>query len=243
MTAAAFALPQAPTVPRAAIAISIIAHAAALLLLPGLTREVKRLELPPIMASLRALPAALPSAQPATTVPVPAKIEESRPLPRQSLAHPARSAEPAPAPKTAAPRSEAAAPKADPLPERAAPEAGPPAAVAAPQPAPAPATAAQEKVALDDYGRALAELLARQQQYPRLAALRGWEGEVRLRLKVARKGALVAVQLEHSSGHDVLDQAALQMVQATSLPNPPEALGDKEIQVVVPIHYKLQRPA
>lgn len=95
---------------------------------------------------------------------------------------------------------------------------------------------------LDAYGRHLAELLARQQEYPRVAALRGWEGEVRLRLKVARKGNLLAINLDRSSGFDVLDQHALAMLGAFgSLPPLPEGLEANEIQVVVPVNYKLKK--
>jgi protein TonB len=92
------------------------------------------------------------------------------------------------------------------------------------------------------YRRRLGELLAGQQDYPRVAALRGWEGEVRLRLRVARKGNLLAVALDHSSGYAVLDQHALALLaDLGSLPPLPEGLEDNEIQVVVPITYKLNK--
>ena len=88
----------------------------------------------------------------------------------------------------------------------------------------------------------LGELFARHQEYPRVAAMRGWEGEVRLRLKVARKGNLIGVALDRSSGFDVLDQHALAMLeQLASLPPLPEALDANEIQVVVPVNYKLKK--
>ncbi len=92
------------------------------------------------------------------------------------------------------------------------------------------------------YRQSLTEIFASQQQYPRVAALRGWEGEVRLRLRVARKGNLLAVQLDHSSGFDVLDQHALAMLQQlASLPPLPDGLEASEIQVVVPVNYKLKK--
>jgi protein TonB len=238
MTAATFNPGRSPALPRRAIALSLAVHAAAFVLLPGLAREAKQMDLPPLIATLRMLPAS----QPAAETPLPAKVGEARPAPRQPLPQVTRTEErtTAPAPVPATPRNEAPATAS--LPafslEKAAREEAPsaPAAKAAPPPA------VPETLVLDDYGRALSELLARQQQYPRLAALRGWEGEVKLRLKVARKGSLVAVQVVHSSGHEVLDQHALQLVQGAALPAPPDALGDREIQVVVPIHYKLQRP-
>lgn len=92
------------------------------------------------------------------------------------------------------------------------------------------------------YRQRLSEIFAAQQQYPRVAALRGWEGEVRLHLRVARKGNLLAVNLDHSSGFAVLDQHALAMLeQLASLPPLPDGLEASEIQVVVPVNYKLKK--
>jgi protein TonB len=108
--------------------------------------------------------------------------------------------------------------------------------------APPPVASRPDSELLDGYRRRLGELFARQQEYPRVAALRGWEGEVRLRLKVARKGQLLSVHLDRTSGFDVLDQHALAMLETlASLPPLPEALEASEIQVVVPINYKLRK--
>lgn len=92
------------------------------------------------------------------------------------------------------------------------------------------------------YRQHLTELFARGYEYPRIAALRGWEGEVRLRLKVARKGNLLGVTLDRSSGFDVLDQHAQALLASYGdLPPLPEALEASEIQVIVPINYKLRK--
>jgi protein TonB len=235
MSALALDVRPAPTLPSSAILISVAIHVAALLLLPGLAKQAE--ELPPLIATLRLLPASAPAASepvktpapqpqahPTSATPRPTPIATKTPLPSP---HPVQDAAPASAETVAV-----AAPSANPARSEAPPAAAPIAAAPAPVP---------DSTALDEYGRALSDLLSRQQQYPRLAALRGWEGEVRLRLKVARKGNLVAVQIVHSSGHEVLDQHAVQLVQGAALPNPPESVGDREIQVVVPIHYKLQK--
>lgn len=133
-----------------------------------------------------------------------------------------------------------------------------PAAVATPQPAPLPApsgapaaeappvanavAAPTQSDVLAGYRQRLTELFARGYEYPRIAALRGWEGEVRLRLKVARKGNLLGVHLDRSSGFAVLDQHALALLEGhVSLPPLPEALEGSEIQVIVPINYKLRK--
>jgi len=108
--------------------------------------------------------------------------------------------------------------------------------------APAAYHAAADTGALERYIRTLTELFTRKQRYPHLAEMRGWEGDVQLRLHVAGKGKLVTVEVLRSSGFQVLDQHALQLVQDTvPLPMPPTVLQDGEFQITVPIHYKLQK--
>jgi len=97
---------------------------------------------------------------------------------------------------------------------------------------------------LGRYAQQLSRLLASHQEYPRLAAQRGWEGEVRLRLKVARQGNLLSVQVDRSSGYDILDQHALQLVDlASGLPPLPDGLEGSEISVIVPVNYRLKKSA
>ena len=96
---------------------------------------------------------------------------------------------------------------------------------------------------LGRYAQQLSRLLASQQEYPRLAAMRGWEGEVRLRLRVARKGNLLSLQVDRSSGHEILDQHALQLVDLVRMPPFPEELEGSEIQITVPVNYKLKKSA
>ena len=49
--------------------------------------------------------------------------------------------------------------------------------------------------------------------YPRIARRRGWEGEVWLRFSIDASGAVTDVHLLRSSGHEVLDRAALAAAQ------------------------------
>jgi protein TonB len=50
--------------------------------------------------------------------------------------------------------------------------------------------------------------------YPRLAITRGWSGTVLLRIHVDASGRPMEVTVEQSSGHDLLDQAAIKVVKA-----------------------------
>ena len=108
--------------------------------------------------------------------------------------------------------------------------------------APTSEPSAPAPLALQGFGRALSELFATRQAYPRLAAMRGWEGEVRLRIHIARKGSIVSVELAQSSGFDLLDQSAIKLVEASGpLPPLPEALQGREFEILVPVQYRLAR--
>ena len=216
---------------------SLAFHAALFGLVSGQRKAMPPL-LPSIVASLRLVSITESGASaPAQAVaaPLPTKV---RPMPAPAVA---RAAPPVLA--TAGPASAPASAPASFAASESLPAAAPAVCVlAAPGPVSTEPAARPQSEVLDGYRRRLAELLARHQEYPRIAALRGWEGEVRLRLKVARRGNLLGVQVDRSSGYAVLDQHALAMLEALAgLPPLPDALEGNEIQVVVPIHYKLKK--
>ncbi len=226
------------------LAISVALHGSLFVMIKA-HRQHEPIELPPILASLRLIspsesssPAVVEAVQPVAVPPVKTRpksppVETRSVRPVKSVAETVKIATEAPssAHVSSAPSEPVAAapvPAASPL---------PPTANAVPT-----APTRLQADLLERYRQRLGELFARQQEYPRVAALRGWEGEVRLRLKVARKGNLVAVQLDRSSGFDVLDQHALAMLEGYGiLPALPDGLEANEIQVVVPINYKLRK--
>lgn len=224
-----------PTVDRrfgSILLLSVALHAGLLAWQQGAV-NVPQADLPPLIATLRALAATpfTPSEPVARPLPaaVPQKARqqpertEFRPTPHMTTAGPANSA--APAPVSASPAEAPAAQQATSV-------------VAVPAAAPA---LSQEEL-LAGYRRRLTELLARQQEYPRVAALRGWEGEVRVRVRVARKGNLLDVALDRSSGYDVLDKHAMGMLEGLGgLPSLPDDYGASELQVVVPVNYSLRK--
>ena len=216
---------------------------------------------PPTLNVVLRAPA--PVVQPAPAPEPVARVEAVEP-PAPRITRPAR-VDPIPAPRPAPVITRAAAPDVPAIRT----ETPRPAPVATPAPAPvvaeaAPARPAAPTVAhaepaapihaapaadepvdpalLERYGRNLSSLFARQQNYPRIAAMRGWEGEVQVRITIARKGTIVSTQVVRSSGFDVLDQNAVQLVTAAGpLPRPPENLQNREFQVIVPVHYKLEK--
>jgi protein TonB len=140
----------------------------------------------------------------------------------------------------AAPQPEGLAAPAGPRPtttEAGRPGGGEASREAAAPPIPPP----DQQQLLGRYAQQLSRLLASHQDYPRLAALRGWEGEVRLRLKVARQGNLLYLRVDRSSGHEILDQHALQLVDLVRMPPFPDEFEGNEIQITVPVNYKLNK--
>lgn len=94
--------------------------------------------------------------------------------------------------------------------------------------------------ARDAYTARLAALLERQKRYPRQAQRLRQEGVVRVRFTVERSGAVTSARIERSSGHALLDQAALDLLnRASPLPPLPPELGPR-LELVVPIAYRLR---
>lgn len=216
--------------------LSLFLHGGLFVLIWQLRQPHLPVKPPVLIASLRL--AAITSA--AAPTPVEAPAASRAPLPPQARQSKVPEVQGS-APQVIAAAGPAIASSAPP-----APLASPPASVPEAPPAKsaitAPGIAEAASDALASYRRQLTEAFARQHSYPRVAAMRGWEGEVRLRLKVARKGNLLDIALERSSGFEVLDRDALALLEAYgNLPPLPDALESNEISVVVPINYKLKK--
>ncbi len=95
--------------------------------------------------------------------------------------------------------------------------------------------------ALGEYGGLLGRAIAKHKSYPKVAQMRGWEGEVMLDLKIDGSGNVLTAKVRESSGHEVLDNQALEMVRkASPFPAPPEALRSRTFNISVPISFKLE---
>ncbi|WP_025323815.1 TonB family protein [Deferrisoma camini] len=77
--------------------------------------------------------------------------------------------------------------------------------------------------------------------YPRLARRRGWQGVVRLRVRVSPDGRVLDASVEQSSGYRVLDRAALEAVRGWRFR--PAVRGGEPVasEVVVPVRFSLNR--
>lgn len=223
----------------AAVITSLAVHAAAMSLsLPA--PRVSPFEPPAVLqVSLNEVAVSrAPSLEPASLAPSPPlPAKRIKPEPRKHepvpLARASESAAPSPAAIVEEERVQASAPERD---------------VASPAPLPplapqvmAPLVPSSEL--LSSYGQMISHALARYREYPRIAQMRGWEGAVTMRLRVAPSGRLIDAKVQTSSGHEVLDQQAMEMVaRAGRLPPPPDGLhGREEVAVMVPIVFRLER--
>lgn len=242
----------------ASLAVSLALHAlvAALLLGSGAVR----LTLQPSPIELLLLEAATQTAGPGDAAP------ELR-IGAEAASSPAREAArvpPAPAEEQAepvpSPRPKPAAKKVDPARVPVPPATNPPPAVALPSTgmradgktggfaesgaagdtsrstAPAWAPAARVR-----YEELLFAWMNRHKEYPMLAQRRGIEGRGSLRVRIDRDGRVLERALLRSTGQNLLDEAALDMVRrANPFPVVPAGYGGSTFEFVAPIEYRLR---
>lgn len=82
--------------------------------------------------------------------------------------------------------------------------------------------------------------LNRHKRYPTAAKKAKEQGVVVVNFTIDRRGELIASAIEKSSGHPLLDAAALALLQrAEPMPRIPESLGLQTLTVSLPIDYSL----
>ena len=205
------------------------------------------------LAPLAAAPQAPPRVAPPEPVrPKPAEpVQAPRPAPVTPIATPAPSTQksaPAEQAKPAAPETvpqppaaaEAAAQPSAPVPARAAPQAAPG----------APGTEASARSGseadagtLEQYRLALIVATRRYKRYPAIAMEKGWQGRVEVRMLIGANGMVVNASIKTSSGHEVLDNQALDMLKKGKTTVPiPVALRGREFSIDVPVIFNLDNP-
>jgi TonB family protein len=95
----------------------------------------------------------------------------------------------------------------------------------------------------DNYNNVLWAAIVKHKQYPIIARMSGWQGQVIIELLLDGNGILKSKKIHTSSGYDVLDKQALEMIdKAVPFPPPPEALRASGFRIKVPIPFKLVAP-
>jgi periplasmic protein TonB len=106
-----------------------------------------------------------------------------------------------------------------------------------------PALSAAEGVDADglrSYRLALAREAKRHKRFPTRAIEAGWVGTTELRVSVSADGMAPTVRLEKSSGHDALDEAALDMLRLALPTTPvPPSLRGRTFAVNLPVVFEL----
>ena len=87
---------------------------------------------------------------------------------------------------------------------------------------------------------ALLEALLPHFDYPPLARRRGWQGRVNVGLHVAADGDLTRIRLIKSSGHALLDRAAVRSItELRNIPRAAQWLEGNGMDLVLPVRYQL----
>jgi len=93
-----------------------------------------------------------------------------------------------------------------------------------------------------DYGwliQSLWERVAEFKRYPREARINRWEGKVVVRAVLDEHGQLIEATIAASSGHDVLDQAAIEVIRKACPLKLGQPLDQRQVVLRVPIQYRL----
>ena len=126
----------------------------------------------------------------------------------------------------------------------ASPKVDVPPVISLPPPEPPKKTEPSENDVSDaraQYGSTLGRAIAKHKSYPKIANMRGWQGECLLDLKIDGDGNVLSVNVRESSGHESLDKQALEMVRkASPFPAPPEALRGRSFNISVPVSFKIE---
>jgi protein TonB len=239
-----------------AVVASIVFHGALLSLAPKQAARQPALAPGPLVARLVQPPAApavapaAPQAEPQKpqAEPQAAKPEPSPPRPPKPSPIAKPSAKPAPKAQPSSP-AKPSAPSAEPAQSApaAAPAPGPVAKVdpqpAAPSTAPAPSADPADAGSLAQYRLQLIGMAKRYKRYPRVAMDNNWQGDVVVRMVIGANGMIASISVKTSSGHDILDQQAIEMFKkAKPLVPIPGALRGKEFAIEVKAIYNLKDP-
>lgn len=227
-----------------AAASAIAAHLAAALAVlawsrpaePPAPEPVVLVELPAAAGPVAETPSAPAVAQPAPTpvAPVAAQLHVpavSAPLPEEPVVLPA-----APLLTPARPPAPVAAvPALTPTP--VVPQAG-----SGGQSSRASGSDPRAKAAELDYFALISAHLNRRKIYPPEARKARQEGVVTIRFTVDRAGNVSAAAIKRGSGHDLLDQATLELLQRVApLPRMPATMARESVTLALPIEYSLKK--
>ena len=93
---------------------------------------------------------------------------------------------------------------------------------------------------INDYSSKLRAHIEKYKRYPRMAQIRGWNGEVMIQAEINSNGALISSRVVRSSGRSILDKEGLAMMQRSiPFPIPPKDLKNNTFKITIPISFSL----
>jgi protein TonB len=264
MNAAAFSPMHGPDRHNRMLALGVVAsialHSAVLLLFPGMRQGAPAAAAAKVLTATLAPRASAPTPVEAIEPPKP-EVHPEPPRPRPEVKPPPEAPKQVisrATPEPSAPRVQETAPQQPAAPSTPTTAAAPPApaipaaAPAAPAPqqqATAPASSGQaarpsenpDAGNLDQYRLALIGVARKYKRYPAQAMEKGWTGKVEVRLVIGSNGMIQSALVKTSSGYEILDNQALDMVKKAKPLTPiPAALRGKEFIVDIPVIFDLQ---
>jgi protein TonB len=96
---------------------------------------------------------------------------------------------------------------------------------------------------MEQYRLALIVAARRYKRYPAIAMEKGWQGRVEVQMVIGANGMLANASIKSGSGHEILDNQALDMLKKgkTTVPIPMNLRG-REFSIVVPVIFNLDTP-
>jgi protein TonB len=227
------------------VVVSIVLHSLVLFLSPGMRPGAPAAALKVLTATLGPRTAAPEPRPPEPQLkpqvkppPEPPKPVLTRPTPEPSAPRVQQEATP-PAP-VAPPQAAQAAPSAPAAPAAPAAQTAS-AAPAAPVQASARGGDSTDSGNLDQYRLALIGVAKKYKRYPAQAMEKGWTGKVEVRLVIGANGLIQSALVKSSSGYEILDNVAVDMIKKAKPLTPiPAALRGKEFTVDIPVIFDLQ---
>jgi len=96
---------------------------------------------------------------------------------------------------------------------------------------------------LEQYRLALIVATRRYKRYPAIAMEKGWQGRVEVRMVIGANGMIASASIKTSSGHEILDNQALDMLKkGKTTVEIPARLRGREFSIDVPVIFNLDNP-
>lgn len=234
-----------------AVAASLALHAMLLLAFPHLSffsRQAAPIPAPLVVRLAEEKPQSAPAPvveEPAPVLEAPSVLPASEPewaLKPKPKPKPVARARPLPEAERAAPTPQAAVPAAT---VEAAPATAPSpfASVAPLRSAPEPTADQGNDAMLAQYRLAIIAAARRYKRYPRAALDNNWIGKAEVRMAIGANGMIASMSIKSSSGHDILDREALDMIRKAKPLTPiPESLRGRDFAVDIPVIFSLEEP-